>query len=286
MAKEKFPYVRWYPADFDEDEDVQVMTDEQVGFYLRLLNYAWRNQGLPSDVALLIQIFHKSRRDFDRLWKVVGKKFVLDSNNERYTNKRQEKERTHAHSKSESATNSVRTRYERTYERSAKAGTNEPTNEPTNVEQTNNERDTDDLPRALSVLNSQVSILSSPEGGLGETRFPRWWGVWSAVRGTNHPGQAAQAWLSIDGDKFGEAVFDCTQSYLASLENPANGYNPENFLFDQAKDHFRARFPARASPRRSSKSEQGLVDFRERMAKRLERSSGAEPSKIQRIGTI
>ena len=79
--------------------------------------------------------------------------------------------------------------------------------------------------------------------------FERWWGGWSQIRGTNHRRQAFIAWMSTVKQAHLPQVYACTQSYLASLENPAKGYNPENFLRDQAADGFHARWPPkRAGP--------------------------------------
>jgi hypothetical protein len=72
--------------------------------------------------------------------------------------------------------------------------------------------------------------------------------MWSAVKGTNHQGNAEQVYpRTVTTDTEADCMA-CTQSYLNSLDNPAKGFNPENFLIDQARDKFKARWPARASP--------------------------------------
>jgi hypothetical protein len=79
--------------------------------------------------------------------------------------------------------------------------------------------------------------------------FEHWWHGWSHVKGTNHRKQAFTAWLTIVREAHLPDVYACTASYLAGLENPAKGYNPENFLRDQARDGFTARWPPkRAGP--------------------------------------
>jgi hypothetical protein len=54
-------------------------------------------------------------------------------------------------------------------------------------------------------------------------------------------------------------VLLCTVSYLAALDESARGCNPENFLLDQLRDHFSARWPPRnrnpAEERRKRDSE-------------------------------
>jgi len=73
--------------------------------------------------------------------------------------------------------------------------------------------------------------------------FETWWVVWSGTRGTHHKQQALQAWMSVVNGKNADLCFECTASYLASLDNPARGYNPHTFLFEHAKDGFRGRWP-------------------------------------------
>lgn len=81
-----------------------------------------------------------------------------------------------------------------------------------------------------------------------------WWRLWSSIRGTNHQQQAMQAYLSVVTTELEASAMECTASYLQSLDSPNKGYNPENFLFEQAKDQFQARWPARPKPNGSSRS--------------------------------
>jgi hypothetical protein len=95
-------------------------------------------------------------------------------------------------------------------------------------------------------------------------RFPEWWKVWSEVRGTNHHTQAYSAWVSVVQPDLVDAVFECVKSYLASLENPNKGYNPENFLLEQAKDRFSARWPARVAPAKATANEKAKLEWEKR----------------------
>lgn len=77
MPKE-LPYMKWYPSDFEEDEDVKLMTLEEVGFYVRCMNHAWSNNGLPNSLELIGRIFKIANpEEVSRLWLAVGKKFEL-----------------------------------------------------------------------------------------------------------------------------------------------------------------------------------------------------------------
>lgn len=76
--------------------------------------------------------------------------------------------------------------------------------------------------------------------------FVEWWAVWSGVRGTAKKQQALQAWMSIQlepGVWWQPVCLDCTRSYLDSLENPAKGFNPDTWLYEQSRDGFEARWP-------------------------------------------
>lgn len=74
--------------------------------------------------------------------------------------------------------------------------------------------------------------------------FEKWWSCWSAVRGTHHRQQAETAYVLYVTVDLEQACIDCTRSYLASLSNPASGFNPHNFLMNESSDDFRARWPA------------------------------------------
>lgn len=105
------PYFRWFVADAETDERYGAMTNEEVGVYHRCLNKAWVNVGLPADLEQVRALLHLSKREFDRVWPAVSACFTLESG--RLFNRRQEEERSYALAKSASATESVRSRYER-----------------------------------------------------------------------------------------------------------------------------------------------------------------------------
>ena len=99
--------------------------------------------------------------------------------------------------------------------------------------------------------------------------FPDWWQLWSKVRGTHHSREALQAWMSVVPMDLEGAAIECTASYLGSLDNPAKGFNPDTFLFAQAKEGFASRWPAFA-PRN------GHGALRETRAQRLAREMDEE----------
>ncbi len=90
------------------------MTDSELGFYHRCLNRSWINSGIPADLDELARAMRVSRAYLNKVWERVGKRFEPSVINPlMLVNRRQELERAHASSKSERATASVRTRYER-----------------------------------------------------------------------------------------------------------------------------------------------------------------------------
>lgn len=91
--------------------------------------------------------------------------------------------------------------------------------------------------------------------------FRRWWAVWSATKGTNHFRQAQKAWNQYVTPANIDACFECTASYLASLDDPRRGYNPENFLREQAEDGFMARWPEAPQPKAKGPSVERLADL-------------------------
>ena len=103
----------WFPWDVvrvETDEDWKLMTDEEKGLFIRLLNHSWLNEGLPSDEGDLSRLIGKPLTHAK--WaRRVYKKFV--SRDGRLVNEVQEEFRTHAKDKSRKATESIRTRYER-----------------------------------------------------------------------------------------------------------------------------------------------------------------------------
>lgn len=71
------PKLPWYPLyvhDFEVDT-AQWDLDE-IGLYLRLLNYQWANGPLPAEKSRLARIARIGPKRFDHLWKMVSTKFV------------------------------------------------------------------------------------------------------------------------------------------------------------------------------------------------------------------
>lgn len=107
----KLPFYKMYPADAEVDENFRLMSFESRGVYWTLLNHSWINDGLPESIEDIRELLRMAEKDFSRVWVRVSKCFeVVDG---RHRNRRQEVERFEVRSKSEKATDAVRTRYER-----------------------------------------------------------------------------------------------------------------------------------------------------------------------------
>lgn len=96
------PYFKCYPADFLSDPSVMAMTDEELGFYWRLLLIAWLDDGIPEDRDRLARVLRTTRRKVDKLWPAVDSLWIHGAKG-KLVNPRQEKERKKAKSKSASA---------------------------------------------------------------------------------------------------------------------------------------------------------------------------------------
>jgi uncharacterized protein YdaU (DUF1376 family) len=89
LGSKKYP---WFPLDVTDWPDAPaVMTDEQSGAYIRLLCWAWKEQGLPADEPSIRQIGRWNTAAWKRIWSVVGPKW--EQRGERLVNPRQEIER-------------------------------------------------------------------------------------------------------------------------------------------------------------------------------------------------
>ncbi len=109
------PYFKWYPADAETDANFRAMDDADIGFYIRCLNHAWINQGIPADSKERARVLRTRLDTANKRWERVGKCFVTSTlYPERLINLRQETERGLASLKSLKATESVNRRYERT----------------------------------------------------------------------------------------------------------------------------------------------------------------------------
>src|SRR5690349_16761054 len=113
MAK-KLPYYRWFPADARGDIRYASMSDTQRGFFHRCLDLSWENGGIPSDINELAAVLSATVEYVKEQWVRVGKSWKAHPTDpDLLVNPRQEEERDYAESKSQKATDAVRSRYGR-----------------------------------------------------------------------------------------------------------------------------------------------------------------------------
>ena len=87
----KAPAFQWYPKDCDTDEKVRMMDDEHFGFYVRCLNHAWLNYGLPENLSDIAMALGRRPSKVIKLWEKVGICFELLE--KRWVNVKQEEQR-------------------------------------------------------------------------------------------------------------------------------------------------------------------------------------------------
>lgn len=248
----KLPYFRWYPADAESDAKYSAMCLAERGLYHAALNYAWTNNGLPVEVAEVARVLRLTPREFLKHWPRVSVCFeIIDG---KLRNGRQEEERADANEKGLKASLSAKRRW--TGDANA-LRRHMPTHCEGNARAYGSDYDASFLKKRGVGKNNEIAT---------ESRFREWWEIWSAVRGTHHENEAAQAYISVAGG-IEVDVLECTRSYLASLDNPAKGYNPHTFLFEQVGSGFRGRWPASISNARESATEKAIRVGFERVQK-------------------
>ncbi len=113
MARKKLPYYPLYPSDFDADENIRGMDDAELGFFIRCLNHAWVNRGLPADPEEIDRVIPGRRaKPFAETWTRVSRSFVPSSDG-RLVNPRQEAERSEIAAKVEVSTKRIQKRWEK-----------------------------------------------------------------------------------------------------------------------------------------------------------------------------
>lgn len=66
------PAFQFYPGDFQGDENVAAMTFEEVGVYVHLMCYEWREGSLPADLGRLARMLKILPADLTRMWELIG----------------------------------------------------------------------------------------------------------------------------------------------------------------------------------------------------------------------
>lgn len=68
MAPDKAPAFQFYPKDFLTDEKVVLMSNTEVGIYMRLLCFCWLEGTLPLETESLARMARMPLKQFTKLW--------------------------------------------------------------------------------------------------------------------------------------------------------------------------------------------------------------------------
>jgi len=66
------PAFQFYPADFLADENVALMSNREIGCYIKLLCYCWREGSIPSDNQKIARLCGEPEIEMAQLWSAIG----------------------------------------------------------------------------------------------------------------------------------------------------------------------------------------------------------------------
>lgn len=74
------PYFPFYPADFLTDEVVILMTNQEIGCYVKLLCYCWKEGSIPNNILAIAKLCNEDNSVMEELWDTISQKFVPAEN--------------------------------------------------------------------------------------------------------------------------------------------------------------------------------------------------------------
>ncbi|CAB4216076.1 Protein of unknown function DUF1376, partial [uncultured Caudovirales phage] len=89
----KSPAFQFYAAEFLADENVVMMSNQEVGCYIKLMAYCWREGSIPSDIPKIGKLCGEDGLVMAQLWLSIGCCFSSASTSDRLIHKRLENER-------------------------------------------------------------------------------------------------------------------------------------------------------------------------------------------------
>lgn len=99
MAIRDLPYFRFFPKDFLADQHVQMMNDEEIGIYVRMLCLSWVNGPLPKDLGNLSRMLKIPHETLQQAWSALAP--CWQGKGQHLRNRRLEAERDYARGRSE-----------------------------------------------------------------------------------------------------------------------------------------------------------------------------------------
>jgi uncharacterized protein YdaU (DUF1376 family) len=71
------PSFQFYPADFLADENVVMMSNQEIGCYIKLMCYCWREGSIPSDLGRIARLCGEDGSAMADLWLAIGSCFEI-----------------------------------------------------------------------------------------------------------------------------------------------------------------------------------------------------------------
>ncbi len=71
MAKGKSPAFQFYPSDFLSDENVVLMSNAEVGCYIKLLCFCWKQGSIPADVPRIAKLCNEPPEKMAGMWSSI-----------------------------------------------------------------------------------------------------------------------------------------------------------------------------------------------------------------------
>ena len=65
------PAFQFYPAEFLADENVVLMSNQELGCYVKLMCYCWREGSIPSDVQKIARLCGEDGLAMAELWTAI-----------------------------------------------------------------------------------------------------------------------------------------------------------------------------------------------------------------------
>jgi|GEM_PF-3825750 len=117
--QKKSPAFQFYAAEFLSDENVAVMSNQEVGCYIKLICYCWREGSIPSDIKRISRLCGESTQIMSDLWPSLAPCFaVTQEDRSRLIHPRLERERQkqieHSKERSESGAKGAKSRWQKT----------------------------------------------------------------------------------------------------------------------------------------------------------------------------
>lgn len=90
---EKPPAFQFYPSDFLSDENVVLMNNAEVGCYIKLLCFCWKQGSIPGDVVKLAKLCNEESDSMAQLWTAIKPCFQNGDIDGRLVHQRLKRER-------------------------------------------------------------------------------------------------------------------------------------------------------------------------------------------------